>query len=119
MKSLLRPILALALVAAAPSTHETWSIVRFGGNPAGYVHEAVSAESDGRVVTTVESRFVLNRLGSRVEMANTLATTESPAGALLEAKAEIRMSRQSTHAVATFDGGEMKLVTTEIGRAHV
>jgi len=118
MKTLIRPFLALALVAAAPPSRETWSIVRFGGNPAGYLHETVSADDAGRAVTVAESRFVLNRLGSRVEMATSLATTESTEGALLEARAEIRLSRETTRAVATFDGGSMRLVTTAGGRDY-
>lgn len=113
-----RFLLAAAALIAPVAPHESHYVVKFGGHPVGYLRETVVVDDAGRARTTAESRLVLNRLGNRVEMANSLETTEAKDGALLAATAEIRLSEQTTVAKAAFEGGSMRVVTSAGGREY-
>jgi transglutaminase-like putative cysteine protease len=97
--------LFLAGVAAAA---EEWYIVSIAGQPVGSIQEMTTETPDG---IRIESRLqlVLNRLGTRVEMASTSSTVESKEGRLRTAGIDLKMSSLVTSTVAEVGEGVVKI----------
>jgi len=87
-------LLIAFLAAQAGFGGERWLELRMGGQPAGYVHEQAAAEA-GAMVTEAETRIVLNRLGSKVEI-QAKTRDEETGGCLSTTRSEISSSAQVT-----------------------
>ncbi len=104
------PVACAADAAAA----ERWFEMRIGSVPAGYIHEALEAREPDALQTTTESLIVINRLGTRVEIAERAVTVEDRDGHLLRAHAELRASKDPT-VLDLSVAGELLTIATEAG----
>src|SRR5713226_808638 len=104
------------LTAAALSTltaTERWYEIRLAGAPTGYVHESVDARPNGATCTTEEMLFVINRMGSKVEVKSKSQTVEDRTGLFVSLDSEASSSQQTTvfHATRTPTGIELQTRT--------
>lgn len=101
-------LLFASFSAAAAASSEEWYAVALGGEPVGSLQETLSGEGDS---LRVESRMqlVLNRLGSRVEMATSVITRESAEGRLRSAGLDLKMSSQTTSTTAEVGDGVVRI----------
>jgi transglutaminase-like putative cysteine protease len=107
-------VLAAASLAAA-GVEESWSVYRVAGVPMGYVHERAETDAAGGAVTTADSRVVMNRLGSRIEIAIDVRTEEDASGSLLRSVTRMALSRQVTTIEARVEGGSLVVLTSSGG----
>jgi transglutaminase-like putative cysteine protease len=96
--------LAACLSATAASAAERWFVLSIADQPVGFLRENV-AERDGVLVTELQTRLVLNRLGHRVEIGSTSTSRESAEGRLRGAAMELKMSDQITSIAAEVEDG--------------
>ena len=96
--------LATCLSATAASAAERWFVLSIADQPVGFLRENV-AERDGSLVTELQTRFVLNRLGHRVEIGSTSTSRESGEGRLRGAAMELKMSDQITSIAGEVEDG--------------
>ncbi len=108
---------ALATLAAT-AAEERWFEMRLGGIPSGYVHEVVEADDAAAVRTTVESAFVVNRLGASVELAEREVSIEDREGRLVSLHVETRTSKDSTVVDVAVRPGELVITTGAGGRSY-
>jgi hypothetical protein len=85
-----------ALLSAEESASEIWHEIRIAAQPAGYLSERTEPAGAGGFTTIAESRIVINRLGSKVELQASVRSDENTGGHLLAVRAEISSSAQST-----------------------
>jgi transglutaminase-like putative cysteine protease len=90
-----------AAVAAPSTPAERWWEIRLAGQPTGFFHESIEAApgaggTGAATATTEEMLFVVNRLGSRVEIRTRVETVEDAGGQLTAVHTETSSSRQST-----------------------
>jgi len=135
-------ILLLAILAAAPSfpasvskipagspeptepaarPSENWYVMTMGGSPVGYVREVTTrSAAAGRPAVRVETemKLVLNRLGTKVELAVLSTTEETARGILLRTVSELKASVLSTRSEALFRDGKIELKTESGGKAY-
>lgn len=100
--------LFLVLSAASAKASEQWYVVALGGEPVGSLQETISQDGED---LRIESRMqmVLNRLGSRVEMATAVTTRESAAGRLRSTRVDLKMSSQTTSTTAEIGDGVVRI----------
>jgi transglutaminase-like putative cysteine protease len=100
---------ALSTISAA----ERWYEIRLAGAPTGYVHESVEPRPNGATYTTEEMLFVINRMGSKVEVRSKGQTLEDGAGLFVSLESETSSSQQTTtfHATRTATGIELQTRT--------
>jgi len=110
------PAILLFLFVSLPAAAEQWYVVSIAGQPVGSVQEVVSVEGEG---SRAESRLrmVLNRLGSRVEMATASEIQESGDGRLRKASLELRMSSQATSTTVEVEGGALRIRSQAGGKS--
>ena len=70
---------------------DLWWELRMGGQPAGYMHERSEA-----LTAVGETRIVINRMGSRVEIEGSTRTDQNSDGTLRRFHSELKMSAQPT-----------------------
>jgi hypothetical protein len=101
-------LVLFAFSATVAEAAEQWYVISIAGQPVGSVHETTSETSAG---ARVESRLqiVLNRLGTRVEMASASSTEESTEGRLRKAGVELKMSSQVTSTTAEVGEGVVRI----------
>jgi transglutaminase superfamily protein len=107
---------SLLLFAALPAVGaERWLEIRMAGQPAGYLREdTVAAE---RIVTTVESHIVMNRLGSKVEI-RAKTRDEEMDGRLVALRADVSSSAQSTLIEGRIERGSLALTISTGGKSY-
>jgi hypothetical protein len=94
---------------------DRWLETRIGSQPAGYVREqTISGEL---FITTAESRLVMNRLGSRVEI-QAKTRDEEINGVLVALRAEISSSAQSTLIEGRIEDGALTLKISTGGKSY-
>jgi transglutaminase-like putative cysteine protease len=103
-----RLLAALSAAAQAPQTSDTWYILTIGGQPVGSMHEEVAA-AEGAVRVTSKAHLILNRMGSKVEMEMGEVSRESPAGRLLGADVDLRVSTQATSSHIAVEDGAVRI----------
>ena len=74
---------------------DRWWEIRLSGQPTGYFHQSTAARPEGGGRTTQEMLFVVNRLGSKVEIKTHAETVEDAAGLMQSVHSESSSSRQS------------------------
>ena len=92
-----------------------------GGSPVGYVREVTTrSAAAGRPAVRVETemKLVLNRLGTKVELAALSTTEETARGILLRSVSELKASVLSTRSEALFRDGKIELKTESGGKAY-
>lgn len=101
-------LLLFASFSAAAAASEQWYVVSIGGEPVGSLQET---HTDEGASLRIESRMtmVLNRLGSRVEMATGVITRESTEGRLLSTGLDLKMSSQTTSTTAEVGDGVVRI----------
>lgn len=97
---------------------ERWLVVEIGGEAVGSLQEKVEVAAGGSR-TLAQSRLVLNRMGSRVEMASSSTIEESVAGRLTGAVVEVQLSEQTTRLEVAVDAGTATLTQTAGGQSFV
>lgn len=104
--------------AGTASGAERWWVVRLAGQPTGWFRESVATAEGGGSRTEQEMLFVINRLGSRVEIRTLVAYVEDASGKLAGVHAETSSSRQSTVLDGTVTPAGLVLRTTTGGREY-
>ena len=99
-----------AYAAASP---EYWLEYRLAGVPAGYMLE----RADGRA-THYESKIVLNRMGSKVEIGSTTDFVENDRGLLESLRTQASTSREKSTLTLTVKGDAMTLVSEAGGKQY-
>lgn len=119
---LLPGLLALAMSASAreanvdPTDH--WLETRLGGTPAGFLHERSSAADNGQWRTKAESRVVLNRMGSQVEIRSSSEYLEDDEGHLRRVNAQIGSSAEMTEVTAEITDDVLRQRATAGGQSY-
>jgi len=96
MKLLCTLLAAVSGLSAA----ERWFEIRLAGAPTGYVRETVEPRAEGGYSTTEEMLFVINRMGSKVEIKSKSTTVEDRAGNFVSIESEGSSSHQTTRFTA-------------------
>lgn len=111
---------ALPALALEPATDEPeyWLETRLSGTPAGYQHEHVARIDNQATRTHTESRFVLNRMGSQVEIRSQATYREDREGILLHVSAEVGSGADVTHVSADFSEGLVRQHSTVGERSY-
>jgi hypothetical protein len=112
-------ILTPEALDADPS--DKWYVMTIGGSPVGYVHETVTrAAAAGTPVirTASETKMVLNRLGTKVELGLLSSTEETAGGVLRRLVSELKASVLSTKTEAVFRGGKIEVRTESGGKTY-
>ena len=68
---------------ATPDAHDAWYVTLVGGHRAGYVHDTrseLTEHGQPLIKSTTESHFTLKRLGTELEITQTVSFWETPAG---------------------------------------
>src|SRR4051812_13428463 len=95
---------------------ERWLLVSIAGQPVGSFHESVAGR-DGALVTRIETRMVINRLGHRVEVEVTSTSRESAEGRLRDATTDLKMSDQTTTMAVEVGEGAVRLRSQAGGKS--
>jgi hypothetical protein len=112
------PAAALLAAADAAGAADLWWEIRLAGQPTGWMRESAARSADGSSRTTQEMLFVINRLGSKVEI-RTLATLgEDAAGRLQAVHTEVSSSRQATVLDGIRTAAGLELRTATGGRSY-
>jgi len=105
-------------VASAGPAAEDWYSVQLGGQKAGYMFQNTERiERGGRAYfrTLSETKIVLNRLGSRVEMLSSAEYIETESGLLVEVGSELKYSAQPIRTEARIEDGQVVIRTSSGG----
>jgi hypothetical protein len=100
-----------------PAAQETWYLFRMAGQDVGHIHETMRRGGDG-VMTTVETRIVINRLGHKVEIQGKAAFGETAEGELRSAHSEMSSSRQTTTLDARVEKDAVRLRVSTGGKEY-
>jgi hypothetical protein len=106
------------VVRAAGAPEERWFVVILGGTPVGYVREMTGPGANGAFVSESEMKMVLNRLGSKVEIASLSRTEETSAGRLSAISYEMRASVLSTRSRAVVKDGTIEIQSEAGGKSY-
>jgi hypothetical protein len=99
------------------AAQETWYLYRMAGQDVGHVHETIRRVGD-EVMTTVEIRIVINRLGSKVEIKGKTVFAETAEGQLRSAHSEMSSSKQTTTLDAQVEKQAVRLVVSTGGKEY-
>lgn len=114
--------LSLFLLAAAAAnsvdTEERWYECLLNGGPAGYTYSRTEPSTDGRTLLVEEMRFVMNRLGQRVEVRTSSQTLDDGAGTILSVRGESSSSQQTTYYEAKITSDGIELTTRAADKAY-
>lgn len=109
-------VAAQAHAADAVQTH--WMETRLSDVPTGFLRERVDARADGAVRTEIESRVVLNRMESQVEIRSLASYEESADGSLQRVSAKVGSSAETTALEGEVIDGALRLRSTAGGRDY-
>lgn len=110
-------LVVIALALAGPATtvaDDDWYVISISASPVGSLH-SVLKEDNGQRIQTQELRIVLNRLGSRAEIASTIETREDASGRLVGVTMELDASSQATTMKAVIEPGRVRISNTAGG----
>lgn len=99
--------------AATPAAREDWLELRLAGVPAGYILE----RADG-AKTHVESKMVLNRMGSKVEISSATTFDEDADGRLRSLTTQASTSRDKSTLTLTVGTDELTLESQAGGKSY-
>lgn len=99
--------------AATPAAREDWLELRLAGVPAGYILE----RADG-AATFVESKLVLNRMGSKVEISSATTFDEDADGRLRGLTMQASTSRDKSALTLTVGKDELTIVSQAGGKSY-
>ncbi len=114
-------VTSAAIVLGAPGLFagEHWQVMQMSGADVGYLHsETLPADANGDIVSRVETRLKMNRLGVTVEIRTEQKTWENAKGQLVRLESESEFSRQKSRTVGVVDGDVMRVTTTTLGKDH-
>ncbi|MGA3212036.1 MAG: transglutaminase-like domain-containing protein [Terriglobales bacterium] len=97
---------------------EIWAQSLLSGQPAGFYHEKAELSANHDVDTLIESQFVFNRLGSKLEMKFSSQYEEGSDGSLLGVKTEMTSSNQTTHTEASVKASQIHIATSTGGKTY-
>jgi hypothetical protein len=100
---------------------EDWYSVELGGQKAGYMFQNTErVKREGQVLfrTLTETRIVLNRLGSRVEMLSSAEFIETENGLLMEVGSELKYSAQPVKTEARIEKDQVVVRTSSGGSSQ-
>ena len=115
--ALVLPALIFARAASRPAD-ESWSVIKIAGVPVGYAFELLEKTPDGHILITSDSKIILNRLGSKVELATRSKTEETTDGRLLRADTELRASVMSTKSTTIVKPGLLEIESEAGGKTY-
>jgi len=109
---------AFSPVGIAAAAGEEWSVIKIAGIPVGYIVETRKEAADGVFLLTSESKIVLNRMGSRIELETTSRTEETKEGRLLRLETELRASVMSTRSITVVKPGILEVENEAGGKKY-
>ncbi|MBD3368336.1 MAG: hypothetical protein GF405_09245 [Candidatus Eisenbacteria bacterium] len=101
-------LLVVAPFASAEVLSDIWFETVLAGSPVGYVHEVTETRPTS-IVTGVESRIVVERMGRPVLIDGRERWAETPTGEPLSYRSTARLAVEETTLDATVDDGVIKL----------
>lgn len=110
--------LLFPILRAQSPFFEVWMETRLAGQPAGYFHERTAIDSRVGAVTISESRIVINRLGSKVEIQSKGRSAEDANGRLTSIHSELSSSAQTTTIDGSVADGSITLSITTGGKTY-
>jgi Transglutaminase-like superfamily len=105
-------LLLAATLSVALHAEERWYQLRLGGQPTGYSYTKLEPRNGGGSQLTEEMRFVVNRLGTKVELRSRSITIDDIAGRLISVEGETSSSHQTTRYEARVRRTAIDLRTT-------
>ncbi|MGA2598348.1 MAG: transglutaminase domain-containing protein [Bryobacteraceae bacterium] len=110
--------LLLATAATLPTfAADRWFEIRLSGQPTGYYFESEEKQASG--TRSVEAMlFVMNRLGSKVEIKTRSETLEDAAGMMVSVESEVSSSAQTTMMKAKRIAGAVDLESITGGKRY-
>jgi len=93
------------------------AVYRLSGQPTGTYHEASIDDTEG-ISTSIESKLVFNRLGSKLEMTSRSRYRESSGGQLKSLTSDQSSSQQVTHLEVQAGDGSLAIKTTTGGKTY-
>lgn len=107
---------ASPLAGSAAADADLWYTASLGGVPVGYVRERIET-TDSLVVTTVESRLLVGRLGETAEVSSQQEWIESRVGAPLGGRFTSSMAEESVVIELSLSEGGVVLTKSSFGRS--
>ncbi len=110
--------LLLATAAMLPAfAADRWFEIRLSGQPTGYYFESEVKQPNG-TRSVEEMLFVMNRLGSKVEIKTRSETLEDAAGMMVSMDSEVSSSAQTTTMKAKRVAGAVELESITGGKSY-
>lgn len=108
-----------ASIAQSPQIEKSVSAVyRMGGQSMGTYTEARRTDSNGEVLTIIDSDMVFNRLGNKLELKSTSTYHETPSGDLTAVESTSSSSQQATIIRAVITKNNIVVTTTAGGHSY-
>jgi hypothetical protein len=104
-------MIAIAVAADPPASGERQWDLKLAGQPSGSFTESSFAGADGNMTTKERMVMEINRLGSKVTIANDTETVENGAGEMQSLLATISSSQAATRLRVTRGDGTLQIVT--------
>jgi hypothetical protein len=116
----LSSLLLRSPVAAAEEEvlRDSWQVVRMGEPRVGWEHTRVRRLPGGEIETTAESRVVISRMGTDLEMSGSSTTVEREDGTLVSMRSSQKQSAVETLRQIAFEDGKAKIATTVLGQTR-
>src|SRR5262245_6953145 len=109
--------LLMAAVTGLAAADRWWEL-RLAGQPSGYYHPNTESRAGGGAHTTEEMRFVVNRLGSKVEIQVHSETWEDAGGHFESLHSETSSSQQVMRVEAQRKAGGIEVRTTSGDKSY-
>jgi len=106
---------AAAMLPAFPA--DRWFEIRLSGQPTGYYFESDEKQTNG-TRSVEEMLFVMNRLGSKVEVKTRSETLEDGAGMMVSMESQVSSSAQTTTMKAKRIAGAVALESITGGKSY-
>lgn len=108
-------------IASAGRTAEDWYSILIAGQKAGFMFqrtEPIQREGRPLLRTVSETKIVLNRLGTRVEMLSSAEYVETESGRLVEVESELKYSALPVRTEARVEDGRVVMKTFSGGSSQ-
>src|SRR5208283_5958525 len=106
---------AAAMLPAFPA--DRWFEIRLSGQPTGHYFESDEKQTNG-TRSVEEMLFVMNRLGSKVEVKTRSETLEDGAGMMVSMESQVSSSAQTTTMKAKRIAGAVALESITGGKSY-
>ncbi len=110
--------LLLTLAALPAFATDRWFEIQLSGQPTGYYFESDDKQAGGGTRSVDEMLFVMNRLGSKVEIKTRSETIEDAAGMMVSMESQVSSSAQTTTMKAKRIAGAVELESTTGGKSY-